>query len=79
VRPEVRPTGDDRRRLARLKEVESRIATLEEELAGLSLQLEDPPADPIKVQWLGNEYVRLQDSLERLMEEWEVLHSWSRD
>jgi len=56
-----------------------RLARIQEELAGLSLQLEDPPADPIKVQWLGNEYVRLQDNLERLMEEWEVLHSWSRD
>jgi len=79
ARPEARPSGDDRRRLARLKEVESRIAVLEEDLARLSLSLEDPPADPIKVQWLGNEYVRLQDNLERLMEEWEVLHSWSRD
>ncbi len=64
---------EERRRKARLKEVEDRITGLEEELHALSLRLENPPPDPAKVQQLGQEYVRVQGELDRLMEEWEGL------
>ncbi len=70
-----RPTLDERRRKARLKEVEEQIAELEKQLAALSRQLEKPPPDPAKVQRLGGEYVRLQNEMESLMGEWEGLHS----
>jgi ATP-binding cassette subfamily F protein 3 len=67
-------TADERRRRARLKEVETEIERLEGELAGISRQLEDPPADPAKVQRLGAEYVRVQGQLEELIQEWGDLH-----
>jgi ATP-binding cassette subfamily F protein 3 len=69
------PTSEEKRRRARLKEVEEQIASLEEELKSLSAKLENPPPDPAKVQKLGQEYVRLQGELDQLMEEWEGLHA----
>jgi len=68
-----RPSSDERRRRARLKELEDRIGLLEGHLASLATQLENPPADPGKVQRLGGEYVRVQDELEGLIVEWEGL------
>jgi ATP-binding cassette subfamily F protein 3 len=65
---------EDRRKRARLKEVEELIDQLEDDLAILSHRLENPPADAAKVQKLGTEYVRVQTELEALMEEWEELH-----
>ena len=70
-----RPSPDERRRKAHLKAVEDAIASLEGELAALSRKLENPPADSAKVQKLGNEYVRIQADLDKLMKEWEDLHS----
>jgi ATP-binding cassette subfamily F protein 3 len=70
-----RPSSDERRRQARLKEVEEQIAALEELLSGLSRRLENPPADPAKVHKLGTEYVRVQKELDELMKEWEGLHT----
>jgi ATP-binding cassette subfamily F protein 3 len=64
---------EEKRRKARLKEVEERIALLEGHLAALSSQLENPPPDPAKVQRLGGEYVRVQNELEGLIQEWESL------
>jgi ATP-binding cassette subfamily F protein 3 len=69
----ARPSPEEKRRKVRLKEVEAQIALLEGHLAALSSQLENPPADPLKVQRLGGEYVRVQDELEGLMQEWEGL------
>ena len=69
------PTTDDRKRRARLREVEELITSLEEQLAVLTSRLERPPADPVKVQKLGRDYVRVQDELNTLMNEWESLHS----
>jgi ATP-binding cassette subfamily F protein 3 len=71
-KPRVSP--EEKRRKARLKELEDQIALLEGHLATLSGQLENPPSDPAKVQRLGGEYVRVQTELERMMEEWEGLH-----
>jgi hypothetical protein len=64
---------EERRRRLRLKEVEAQITILEEGLAILSRKLENPPADPAKVQRLGQEYVRVQSVLDQLIEEWEQL------
>jgi ATP-binding cassette subfamily F protein 3 len=65
---------DARKRRARLKQVEELIGGLEEQLNSLSHKLENPPADPAKVQKLGQEYVRIQAELDQLLQEWEGLH-----
>jgi len=65
---------NERRRKARLEEVESHIAQLEAYLAKLSKQLEDPPTDPQEVQELGEDYVQTQKKINDLMAEWEELH-----
>ena len=67
-------SAEEKRKRARLKEVESLIDQLEDSLAILSHRLENPPKDAAKVQKLGNEYVRVQKELEALMEEWGELH-----
>jgi ATP-binding cassette subfamily F protein 3 len=66
--------GSERKRKARLAEVEARIARLEENLAALSLQLESPPPDPQRVQALGEDYVETQNEIDALLREWEGLH-----
>jgi ATP-binding cassette, subfamily F, member 3 len=73
----VRSTGsspEERRRKTRLAEVEALVTSLEAELDLLSHKLERPPADPVKVQRLGQEYVNVQNKLDELMQEWETLH-----
>ena len=67
-------SSEERRRRARLQEVETLIDGLEEELATLARKLEKPPTDSAKVHKLGNEYVRVQNELDNLMEEWGELH-----
>ena len=74
ARLESRPSGDERRRRARLAQVEDQITSLEDQLSSLSHKLENPPADPGKVQKMGEEYVHVQKELEALMKEWEELH-----
>ena len=69
-----RSTVEERRRRARLQEVETLIAGLEDELKVLSHKLENPPTDPAKVHKLGSEYVRVQKELDALMEQWAELH-----
>ena len=64
---------EEKRRKARLGQVESLIASLEEQLNVISHRLENPPADPERVQKLGREYVRVQEALDELMGEWEIL------
>ncbi len=64
---------EEKRRKKELKDLEERIALLEGHLAALSSQLENPPPDPAKVQRLGGEYVRVQNELEGLMQEWEAV------
>jgi ATP-binding cassette, subfamily F, member 3 len=66
---------EDRRKRLRLKEVEALIDQLEDDLAALGHRLENPPADASKVQKLGTEYVRVQQELEALMDEWGELHA----
>jgi len=66
---------NERRRLARLREVERLIGSLEENLEGLSSLLEKPPSDPTEVQKLGVDYVRIQEQLNHLIAEWENLQA----
>lgn len=63
-----------RQRLKRMSEVETLIAGLEEHLAVITSRLEKPPADPAKVQRLGQDYLRLQTQIDELMKEWELLN-----
>ena len=67
-------SAEERRKRARLIEIETLIDELESDLATLGHRLENPPKDTAKVQKLGIEYVRVQKELETLMEEWGKLH-----
>ena len=63
----------ERRRVARLQELENKIAALEAELSQLGFRLENPPSDPAKVAHLGREYQRLQREMDVWLAEWEQL------
>ncbi|HEY9076402.1 MAG TPA: ABC-F family ATP-binding cassette domain-containing protein [Anaerolineaceae bacterium] len=65
-----RPDKHERRRLARMQELEAEISDLENRMAVISRALENPPADLGKVQRLGSDYVALQHTLEERMQEW---------
>ncbi len=67
-------SAEDKRKRARLQEVELLIDQLEADLATLGHRLENPPKDTAKVQKLGTEYVRVQNALDALMDEWGQLH-----
>ncbi|MGB3701337.1 MAG: ABC-F family ATP-binding cassette domain-containing protein [Anaerolineales bacterium] len=68
-----RVKGESRRKF-RLLEIENQIAGLETQLAALTLQLENPPAESDLVQELGEDYVQTQNELNALLAEWEQLH-----
>lgn len=65
-----RASALEKKRHARVGEVESMIERLEDELMSLGHRLENPPKDAAKVHKMGIEYVRIQKELEKLMEEW---------
>jgi ATP-binding cassette subfamily F protein 3 len=69
-----REQGEARKREERLREVETLIHILEEQLAALGKRLEHPPADPGRVQKLGEDYAEKERRLAELMGEWENLH-----
>lgn len=69
-----RSSFDERRRRARLSEIEAQVATLEKKLYDLERKLETPPPDAGRVQKLGEDYVQLQEELNSLLSEWENLH-----
>jgi len=64
---------EERRRLARLQEVENQVADLEARLAVLSKQLENPPKNPETLARLGEEYIQVQDEMDEMLIEWEDL------
>jgi ATP-binding cassette subfamily F protein 3 len=66
-------TKEERRKVARLQELENHIAALEKRLAGLGAQLENPPADPAEVARLGEEYASIQKEMDEKLGEWERL------
>jgi ATP-binding cassette subfamily F protein 3 len=65
----------ERRRQARLEEVEARVAELEAQLETIGEQLANPPDNPDIVNHLGDDYVEIQNELESLIVEWEHLHA----
>ena len=64
---------EERRRIAKVQELENKIAVLEGELAQLAFRLENPPADPARVGQLGKEYARVQHEMDMLLSDWERL------
>lgn len=81
IRPAVAETksrsqagsAQEKRLKARLAELEEQIASYEVQLNILSKQLENPPPQPLAVQRLGEDYVKLQNKLDELFFEWEQL------
>jgi hypothetical protein len=59
--------------VARLQELENKIAALEDELGQIGFRLENPPSDPAKVAQLGKEYQRIQLEMDVWLAEWEQL------
>ena len=68
-----RQLAEQRRRKARLNELEDEIARLEAQVKELEERLEIPPEDYAEVQRLGELYVDSQGELERCYQEWESL------
>jgi len=68
-----RSASEERKRKARIQQLEDQIADLETHLAAITRQLENPPIDPAKVQRLGTDYVRMQADLDHLLANWEEL------
>jgi ATP-binding cassette subfamily F protein 3 len=73
TRPNKNAAKDERRRIARLQELENSIAVLEARLAELSRALETPPSDPAEVAKLGAEYACVQKDMDVKLAEWEGL------
>ena len=59
-----------KKRQARLEALEGEITRLEADLARIASQLENPPADGVRVHQLGLEYNRLQQELDERMLAW---------
>jgi ATP-binding cassette, subfamily F, member 3 len=68
--PEGLSKFEQRRRQQRVAAIEAEIAELEAQMGKITRQLENPPADPVRVQQLGEEYNRLQHALEERMAVW---------
>jgi ATP-binding cassette subfamily F protein 3 len=73
-KPKVTVSKDQQRKAKKqMEKLEGEIALLEQHLKALEVELENPPADPGKVQRLGEEYARVQVDLEERVEEWSRL------
>ncbi|MEP7359206.1 MAG: ribosomal protection-like ABC-F family protein, partial [Anaerolineales bacterium] len=66
-----RQKTDERKRAARLTELEKAIAALEQKLAKLSGQLEDAGGNVDRVRALGEEYALVQSELSARLLDWE--------
>jgi ATP-binding cassette, subfamily F, member 3 len=64
---------EERRRLAKLQELENSIAELEATLANLGGQLESPLVKPNEVIVIGKEYERIQKEMDAKLAEWEQM------
>jgi ATP-binding cassette subfamily F protein 3 len=64
---------EERRRIARLQELENKIAALELQIAELGRKLEKPPKDTALVRKWGNQYTALQTEMDAWLAEWEGL------
>ena len=65
--------NERQRREQRMAAIEGEVTPLEEKLAQLTHDLENPPAEAGLVAKMGEEYLRLQQELETKMREWENL------
>ena len=65
----------ERHRVARLQELENKIAVLEADLTEIGRKLENPPADTTLVRKWGNQYAALQKEMDEYLAEWEQLQS----
>jgi len=61
---------EQRKRQQRLQALETDISSLENRLALITRQLENPGGDATRIQRLGKDYVQLQQELEKKMEDW---------
>ncbi|MGZ6347357.1 MAG: ribosomal protection-like ABC-F family protein, partial [Anaerolineales bacterium] len=66
---------EERRRIARLQELENKISALELQIADLGRKLERPPKDTALVRKWGNQYAALQSEMDNWLAEWEGLQS----
>ncbi len=66
---------EERRRVARLQELENKIAAIETQMAELGRKLETPPADTALVRKWGNQYAALQAEMDQWLAEWENLQA----
>ena len=64
---------EERRRVARLQELENKITALEVQMAELGRKLEHPPKDTALVRKWGNQYTTLQAEMDEWLAEWESL------
>jgi len=64
---------EERRRIARVQELENKITSLEAQLTQTGQMLESPPADPDEVRRLGRDYTSVQKEMDELLVEWEKL------
>jgi ATP-binding cassette subfamily F protein 3 len=72
-----RALAEERRRISRLEDIETRVNELEAELSRVSERLAVPPSDQEEVIRLGDEYIEIQNELEALIREWEGLQEES--
>ena len=66
--------NQQRRWRAVIDALEAEISGLEQRLGEISRLLENPPADPLEVSRLGEEYQQVQHQLEKCLERWTDLH-----
>jgi ATP-binding cassette subfamily F protein 3 len=63
----------EKKRLAKLKDLENKIAALEAQLAEISETLANPPKDAGKVIEFAKEYDRVQKEMDAVLVEWESM------
>ncbi len=66
-------TKEERRKVARIQQIENQIVDLETRLAEIGRALENPPADPAAVAQLGRDYEAVQAEMDEKLLEWEGL------
>ncbi len=66
---------EERRRMARMQELENAIASLETKLATISRKLENRTVDPGEVVKLGKEYESVQKEMDEHLDEWEGMQA----
>jgi ATP-binding cassette subfamily F protein 3 len=64
---------EERRKLARLQELENTISTLENQIGEITRQMETQSINPNEVIRLSNEYQKIQAEMDNKMSEWEKL------